>query len=126
MAQRETEHATVNAEVNLVTVEQALGVAPKERAPRHYGEWTWLRVFDDDDLREFVAEMRDALLTAGHSGSSTIVEDVIDRWRITADELADPRRRRILLGLDDVRVEDFTEGVRLFREHARNRPHKHV
>ncbi len=112
MAQREAEHATVNAAVNLKMVEQALGVAPKECSPRDYGEWTWLRVFDDDDLREFVAEMRDALLTAGHNESSTIVDGVIYRWRITADELADPRRRRILLGLDDVGVEDFVDATR--------------
>jgi hypothetical protein len=112
MAQREAEHVTVNVAVNLATVEHALGIAPKERSPHDYGEWPWLRVFDDDDLREFIAEMRDALLTADHNGSSAGVEDVIYRWRITADELADPRRRRILLGLDDVRVEDFVDVAR--------------
>jgi hypothetical protein len=112
MAQREAEHAAVNVAVNLKMVEQALSVAPTERSPRDYGEWTWLRVFDDDDLREFVSEMRDALLTAGHNESSIIVDDVIYSWHITADELADPRRRRILLGLDNVRAEDFVDVAR--------------
>ena len=100
------------AAINLIALEQVVESAPDSRTLRDLGDWTWLRAFDDDDLREFIAEMREALLIAGHEESSATIEDTLYRWQVTAQELADPQRRRILLGLEDVRDEDFVDVAR--------------
>lgn len=102
----------VKAAVNLVALEQAMDATPESRSLRDYGDWTWLRAFDDDDLQEFIAEMRDALLVAGREESPLTVADTLHRWRVTADELADPQRRSILLGRGNVRHEDFIDVAR--------------
>lgn len=80
--------------------------------PRDHVDWGWLRAFDDEDLREFIAEMREAVLVARREGSSALVEETLQRWRATAGELADPQRRRILLNLESLREEDFVEVAR--------------
>lgn len=64
--------------------------------------WPWLRAFDAEDLREFAAELHQA-------ESSAAIADVLHRWRITAEQLADPERRAILLTRGDLREEDFIE-----------------
>lgn len=102
----------VQAAVNLVALEQALALPAAARSPRDYGDWTWLRAFDDEDLHEFVADMRGALLVAGREESPATIEETLYRWRVTAGELADPRRRRILLGLESLQEEDFVEVAR--------------
>jgi len=101
--------AVGEAAVNLVALEQALGVAPDDRPRPYSGDWTWLRHLDDDDLREFISNVRDALLAADREQSPAPVEDILYRWRVTAEELADPDRRPILLRLDDLRDEDFVD-----------------
>ncbi len=105
--------ATVgDAAVNLAALEQALGATPDARPRQYSGDWTWLRHLDDDDLHEFISNVRDALLAADRKQSPAPVDDILYRWRVTAEELADPDRRRILLGLDDLRDEDFVEVTR--------------
>ena len=63
-----------------------------------YGDWTWLRVFDTEDLQEFVQDLRAALIVAGREESAAPIDETLRRWRITAESLADPLRRGVLLG----------------------------
>jgi hypothetical protein len=63
-----------------------------------FGDWTWLRVFDHDDLEAFLAEVRDALVVATREHSFEPVRTVLQDWRVTAQTLDDPERRAILLG----------------------------
>ncbi|MBI2940585.1 MAG: hypothetical protein HYY04_09125 [Chloroflexi bacterium] len=55
---------------NLCAVERALASTPGRPALQEYGEWTWLRVFDVDDLQGFVSDMRDALMIASREQST--------------------------------------------------------
>ena len=65
---------------------------------REFGELTWLRHLDVDDLAQFVAEVWAAVTVAYHDDNLTDLEQLLRDWRVTADELADPSRREVLLG----------------------------
>ncbi|MEY9875983.1 hypothetical protein ABH931_005490 [Streptacidiphilus sp. MAP12-33] len=65
------------------------------------GDLAWLRVFDDEDLREFLAELQAALTAAHADGHVSVLEDCLQAWRTTARQLEDPLRRSILLGQHD-------------------------
>jgi hypothetical protein len=67
----------------------------------------WLRVFDLEDLREFTEELHEALVTAHADRSADSLNDCVQAWRVTARQLEDPLRRRVLLGTHD--PESFEE-----------------
>jgi hypothetical protein len=93
---------------NLCTVKCAITDATG-RTPdlNELGEWTWLRVFDREDLEEFVSEMSEALLVAAREETADLIDETLHRWRTTAKALDDPLRREVLLG--SPRDEDFVE-----------------
>jgi hypothetical protein len=64
------------------------------------GELAWLRVFDVEDLREFVDELHTALIAGLADQSLEEIEHLVRDWRITARQLEDPLRRSVLLGRD--------------------------
>ncbi len=100
--------AIANAAANLFTVEAALQTGRAQASNlSQYGEWTWLRAFDEEDLREFIGEMRQAIVAAAREESSDLIEGAVHRWRTTAEALADPLRRQILLGADN--LDDYVE-----------------
>lgn len=100
--------ALVTCVVNLLAVERTLAEPASTRSGEaDYGEWDWLRVFDDEDLSEFVSEAREALLAVFREASTLPIDKTIERWRITAGVLADPVRREVLLGTHS--EEDFIE-----------------
>jgi hypothetical protein len=61
------------------------------------GDLAWLRVFDDEDLSEFMAELQDALIAAHADKSVDALKACVDAWRVTARQLEDPLRREVLL-----------------------------
>jgi hypothetical protein len=61
------------------------------------GDLAWLRVFDDDDLAEFMTELQDVLIAAHADGSTEALSACIHAWRVTARQLEDPLRREVLL-----------------------------
>lgn len=61
------------------------------------GDLAWLRVFDRDDMQEFLGELHDALIAASADRDSAALESCITAWRITAKQLEDPLRRSVLL-----------------------------
>jgi hypothetical protein len=65
------------------------------------GELGWLRVFDSDDLREFVSELNTTLLASLADNDVALVEQVIRDWQVTARQLEDPLRRAVLTGRHD-------------------------
>lgn len=71
--------------------------------------WPWLANLDADDLAQFMIELREALLVAFKSGVVKPIEQILAEWRSTAEQLADPTRRRVLL--EPLNVNDFVEGV---------------
>lgn len=64
------------------------------------GELAWLRVFDTEDLREFVGELHSALIAGLADQSLDEIEKLVADWRVTARQLEDPLRRSVLLGRD--------------------------
>jgi len=62
------------------------------------GDLAWLRVFDLEDLREFVDELHESLVTAHADRTIDSLNECINAWRVTARQLEDPLRRRVLLG----------------------------
>jgi len=62
-----------------------------------YGDLTWLRHLDEGDLAAFISEVRAAVLVA-YDDDLTELDQLVRDWRATADELADPARREVLLG----------------------------
>lgn len=63
--------------------------------------WSWLAVFDADDQKEFVNEMRDALSTSASTLDLEAVRTCLSEWMTTAKSLSDPIRRAILTGPGD-------------------------
>ncbi|WP_439681776.1 hypothetical protein [Embleya sp. MST-111070] len=62
------------------------------------GELAWLRAFDNEDLQEFVSDMKQCLVAAHADGDPQVLEDCLNDWRTTAKQLEDPLRRSVLLG----------------------------
>ncbi len=91
----------------LGVVERSLTKSRAERTPADFGDLTWLRHFDEDDLAEFVTELRQTLSLAYHDDDLASLVDAIAEWKATTDELTAPARREVLLGsVDDA---DFVE-----------------
>jgi hypothetical protein len=97
--------------VNLAAVERVLervageqDVARRERvagasAPPdllQYGDWTWLRVFDHDELRAFAHDVREALIVTVRERSTALLDEELRAWRVTAAEAEDPLLRAVL------------------------------
>jgi hypothetical protein len=74
------------------------------------GELAWLRAFDVQDLGEFVEELHEALVVANADQDPSRLEECVSAWRVTARQLEDPLRRRILLG--ERSDSDFEEAPR--------------
>jgi len=72
-----------------------------------YGEFGWLRNFDQDDKLTFVSELHDALLVALADLDTAGIDELISDWRVTARQLEDPTRRSVLL--NEQHAEDFIE-----------------
>jgi hypothetical protein len=98
----------------LDVAERARAKNPGERVPRDFGDLTWLRHLDDADLTSFIAEVRVAVSVAYHDDDLTQLDQLLRDWRATADELADPLRRDVLLG--EFRADDFVEADRPERD----------
>lgn len=74
------------------------------------GDQAWLRVFDDDELREFADELGEALAAARGDGDTALADDVLDAWRLTSKQLSDPLRNSVLTG--SVSGADLVEALR--------------
>jgi len=94
----------------LGVVERAQSKSRTERTPADFGDLTWLRHLDEDDLVQFVSEMRQTLSLAYHDNDLTALVDAVADWKATAEEFTDPARREILLGTTD--TADFVEVTR--------------
>jgi hypothetical protein len=90
-----------------VLIEHAVSHSEGEPSLAEYGDWTWLRVFDREDVEKFLADMREALVLASRERSAEPIRVALHEWRETARSLADPVRREILLGksVDDEYVD---------------------
>jgi hypothetical protein len=91
-------------------VERARAKPAADRRPHDYGDLTWLRHLDEDDLAAFIGEVRAAVSVAYHDDDLTELDQLVRDWRATAAELADPARREALLGRFD--PGDFVEAPR--------------
>jgi hypothetical protein len=100
--------AVARAAASLAALEHALAAQsslPLDLAS--YGDWPWLRVFDAEDLQEFIRELREAVIVAGREEATGLLDETLYRWRVTAEALEDPLRRSVLLGTPG--AEDFVE-----------------
>lgn len=90
------------AAASLAAVEAVVdGAAARRPGLSEYGEWTWLRVFDVDDLREFVRDIRESIIVGAREGSTDPLDEQLRAWRLTAQQAQDPLFRAILLGRGD-------------------------
>ena len=64
---------------------------------QNLGDLAWLRVFDCEDLKEFAAELNEALVAADSDNSTAPLDECLKAWRTTAHRLEDPLRRSVLL-----------------------------
>jgi hypothetical protein len=96
------------AAANLAAVEAVLeSMATHCPSASEFGEWDWLQVFDAEDLREFVRDIREAVVVGVREESATLLEGQLRDWRTTAHQASDPLFRRILEG--GAAEEDFVE-----------------
>lgn len=98
------------AAANLAMIEQALAAPGDHLTAGDFGEWAWLRHLERDDLHEFVGDMRQAIISAVREEVSDPLDTIVREWQVTADALADPDRRAVLLG--EHRDEDFVTAAR--------------
>jgi len=61
-----------------------------------YGDWTWLRVFDRDDVRAFARDVREAVIVAVRERSTALLDEELRAWRVTAEQAEDPLLRAVL------------------------------
>lgn len=81
----------------------------REAAPDvgDFGDLAWLRVFEGEDLQEFVEDLHAALIAAHADEDVSVLDECVRAWRVTARQLEDPLRRQILLGRH--KPDDFVE-----------------
>jgi len=97
------------AAANLAGLQRVLQ-AGRQPTLADFGAWTWLRVFDADDLQTFLTEVQEAVMLAGREESAELLQETLRSWRLTAEQAEDPVRDAILLGKH--RPEDFVEAGR--------------
>lgn len=61
-----------------------------ERSPLAYRNLAWIVRLDDDDQREMLSELLDAVAIAAAGGSVRGVDDLLIDWKATAEVAADP------------------------------------
>ena len=61
----------------LDVAERALAKPSSGRVPRDFGDLTWLRHFDDDDLATFISEVRAAVSVAYHDDDLTELDQLV-------------------------------------------------
>lgn len=107
-AEQQYDELTRWARAVLVTI-RALQKSQADRRPDDFGDTPWLAVFDDEDLTTFVAEVGNAILIAIGTGAHTVDDlHTLGRdWETTANVIADPLSREILLGHHN--ADDFIE-----------------
>ncbi len=71
----------------------ALVEAGRPLTPALLGDLAWLRVFDAEDLRDFMDELHQALIADLADQTLNTVKAVVGDWRVTARQLVDPLRR---------------------------------
>ena len=64
-----------------------------------FGPWPWLRFLDNEDIAEFVTELRESLILAGREHSMGQLRETLHAWKVTAESLSDDTRRDVLLGI---------------------------
>lgn len=98
----ETELAALTKVVRSATlhvrVGRLLGMPAASRSSADFGEDVWLEVLDDEDLATFLDELGAVLLVASREQSIDQLDQLLADWRVTAEALADPEDREILLG----------------------------
>lgn len=72
------------------------------------GELAWLRTFDREDIKEFCEELDDYIIACFADGDFSALDACIKDWRITASQLEDPLRRRVLLA-QGIHSEEFED-----------------
>lgn len=79
------------AAANLAAVEH-LAEAARTREPglAEYGEWSWLRVFEAEDLIDFIRDVREAIIVGVREGSTELLDEQLRAWRVTAEQAEDP------------------------------------
>jgi hypothetical protein len=87
------------AAANLAAIEELVEALPDRRPSiSEYGEWSWLRVFDVDDLREFIHDIREAVIVGVREDSTSLLDRQLKAWRTTSEQADDPLFREILAG----------------------------
>ena len=94
--------------MNLAAVEGAVEAFETHgRDSADLGDWGWLHTLDAADLREFVDEIRAAIIVGAREGSSDLLDEQLAAWKVTAAQADDPIFRSILrAGAEE---EDFVE-----------------
>ncbi len=81
------------------------GVMRQSQKAAEFGEFAWISVLDEDDRAECLLELKEAIALL-LAGDEMPLRETVHAWRLTAQQLSDPRKREILLGVSD--LEDFT------------------
>lgn len=63
-----------------------------------FGDLAWLRVFDQEEKREFLDELHESLQVARADRDLSPLNVCVTSWRTTARQLEDPLRRAVLRG----------------------------
>lgn len=86
----------------------ALDVAMRrERSDRRasdYGDWAFIRAFEDDDIEDFRIEINDAIVDAASAQDVAPIEKCLHAWQMSARTLADPVAQAILNGTESTEM----------------------
>lgn len=98
MQERQESHeAIADAVRGYLALEPAV-LEGRRPEPLELGEWTWLKAFDAEELRELFVELRAAIAESLNGADAAPVLRTLADWRITAEALGDALSRQTLLG----------------------------
>lgn len=96
--------------LNFLMLDNAMSRPREQRRAADFGGWAFVASLDDDQLAEFHAEVNDVLIRAGSGQAISLVDALLDAWRLTASLMADPTSRGILEE-DEMDLGDWSEAA---------------
>ena len=83
------DHELAKLASDFIRLYTTMEVPPEQRTVAGYGNFAWLRVFEEEYQRQFISELSDPLLVALSGGPLDVVMSLIEDWKATALTYAD-------------------------------------
>lgn len=94
--------------VAYLTLDIAMRRDRDERRASDYGDWAFIRTFDDEDIEDFRIEINDAIVIAASQQNLGPIDSCLHAWRMSARTMASSAARAVLEGTEAEEMVDAT------------------